>query len=756
MAITPWNWTTSNGTATAAQTQAAYNALIGKDQTSKFSYKVWNDLVSKVYEVNRALNRQWKTDYATYSGTRASRIYDELTEERFNSLRFNTNYPSWRWNYDTGYEGYIGRLDVRGVASYGDSGADIVYGVYLLELVEKLNVIIGIINGTQAVEDAETKTPILLLPETELVLPHSARFDRLRHKEILTTAAQLASENLPTLTLHFAIPTAGFRAKLESEHLSSMMEGFAYLSLRIGSTMHRLPPVGLSQVVRSRSGAQAMLRMLSPETIAADTRAQVVPDGNLFDLPSRILGGRFSSGIQTSADAVSKHSTNIGWHHIRIMLEPGAGLTQEIKKILEATGVQKLGSSAGIVKAPSISGLNHSGVAGRMNHKAQPTSGVPHLMQLHHTVSSVEAGADIRLAQFMEGLTAEADLVGPSFRAKLEYDHVSTMLRAYMSAVLTGQGEMDKQITGPMDAPVDITVSVPAEAVVDYAPNVVWAIEMALAIQSEAHTAKAGHGIYHEQIKITPAGMVHSGYASVFDSIRHDYRLSLLGTLTRDSRSTMMTAHGRYGHSISGNAVLALPELLIHEGLISLPVAAGSLDLQGILAATATSAHDHRASALMEYLTDLWPFEATSPFSVTLRGELGCIMYADLAAFTQMLLTITGDIESEGGSWQYPVIIGTDAAIFQVWLTEQNREHLFLDPHNGIHHAEITSGVTGTIDRQIRIGTASESNHRLSIYGELHQRQRGNWEYPVLNDGVLLITQAIDAKPAYQYKLEVN
>ena len=132
------------------------------------------------------------------------------------------------------------------------------------------------------------------------------------------------------------------------------------------------------------------------------------------------------------------------------------------------------------------------------------------------------------------------------------------------------------------------------------------------------------------------------------------------------------------------------------------------------------------------------------------------IIYADLAAITRAILTLTGDIESKGGRWQYPVIIDTDAAIFQVWLTEQNREHLFLDPNNGVHHAVITTGVNGAIDRQIRIETAAVSNHRLSVYGELHQRQRGNWEYPVFDDGVLLITQAIEAKPAYQYKLEVN
>ena len=113
-------------------------------------------------------------------------------------------------------------------------------------------------------------------------------------------------------------------------------------------------------------------------------------------------------------------------------------------------------------------------------------------------------------------------------------------------------------------------------------------------------------------------------------------------------------------------------------------------------------------------------------------------------------------VDAEGGGWQYPVIVETDAAIFQVWLTEQNRKHLFLDPLQSIHHAEVVHGISGTIDKQFRVDAASESSHFLSVSGELHKRQRGDWEYPVLSEGVMLITQAIDALPHYQYNLEVR
>jgi hypothetical protein len=91
-----------------------------------------------------------------------------------------------------------------------------------------------------------------------------------------------------------------------------------------------------------------------------------------------------------------------------------------------------------------------------------------------------------------------------------------------------------------------------------------------------------------------------------------------------------------------------------------------------------------------------------------------------------------------------------------VWLTEQNRKHLFLDPNNGIHHAKFRSSVSGEIDRQIRVGAAGEITHHLALTAGMNARQRGNWEYPVYEDGVLLVTQAIEAIPHYQYKLEVR
>lgn len=58
------------------------------------------------------------------------------------------------------------------------------------------------------------------------------------------------------------------------------------------------------------------------------------------------------------------------------------------------------------------------------------------------------------------------------------------MLRAYMAAVVSGQGEMDKQITGPINAQTDFTVTIHSDAVSDFAPSLLSEPEAALTFQT--------------------------------------------------------------------------------------------------------------------------------------------------------------------------------------------------------------------------------------------------------------------------------
>lgn len=117
--ISLWSWKASNGSASIDQTVLAHEALTGHGPISDFSYKVWNDLVDKIYEAQG----YWMTDGTgglTYNNTRMSSTDKTLTANRFNSMKYNLGR-----NYSTGI------ADV-------ESG-DPVLGSYFITITNKLN-----------------------------------------------------------------------------------------------------------------------------------------------------------------------------------------------------------------------------------------------------------------------------------------------------------------------------------------------------------------------------------------------------------------------------------------------------------------------------------------------------------------------------------------------------------------------------------------------------------------------------------------
>lgn len=96
LSVEYWSWTSSNGSATAAQTEAAHDAITGNGSTSDFSYKVWNDMVEKVVDVWHAQGGYFDTTYLSYNETLMTSSDKVLTAKRFNSLNYNIaqNAPS--------------------------------------------------------------------------------------------------------------------------------------------------------------------------------------------------------------------------------------------------------------------------------------------------------------------------------------------------------------------------------------------------------------------------------------------------------------------------------------------------------------------------------------------------------------------------------------------------------------------------------------------------------------------------------------
>lgn len=84
-----WSWTASNGSASDAQTQAAYSAVANGGEAAAFSYLVWNDMVDKAAEMQSYVGGAWNSDYASKNATKMSSSDKTMTAARFNSLVHN-------------------------------------------------------------------------------------------------------------------------------------------------------------------------------------------------------------------------------------------------------------------------------------------------------------------------------------------------------------------------------------------------------------------------------------------------------------------------------------------------------------------------------------------------------------------------------------------------------------------------------------------------------------------------------------------
>ena len=127
--VEKWSWSASNGTASATDTSAAYNAVKNKQSTKNFSHLVWNDMVDKVYKVIKAYSSSagWDSSYASYENTKMNSAPYYLTAVKFNSLRNNIEIVGG-W-LKLGYRTDIGKVE----------SGDYVYGEYFLTLADYIN-----------------------------------------------------------------------------------------------------------------------------------------------------------------------------------------------------------------------------------------------------------------------------------------------------------------------------------------------------------------------------------------------------------------------------------------------------------------------------------------------------------------------------------------------------------------------------------------------------------------------------------------
>lgn len=124
--IDPWSWTRSNGTATNAQTQRAYDVLMGDITADNFAHEVWNDLVDKVEEMRNVQGLTWDRANGAYPSASGCKMYagDRLTADAYNGVRYN-----------------IGSVRTTGI--FDQAPGDKITGYKIYHLTEVLNDIIS-------------------------------------------------------------------------------------------------------------------------------------------------------------------------------------------------------------------------------------------------------------------------------------------------------------------------------------------------------------------------------------------------------------------------------------------------------------------------------------------------------------------------------------------------------------------------------------------------------------------------------------
>lgn len=175
----PWDWTKSNGSATAEQTQRAYQAITSQGLCSDFSRLVWNDLVDALANALSAAGLMWNTEYGTAESCKISAQYGALTASAFNAVALNIrqfDFLRWKWATDPDIEGYVGRDAFHGVSTHGDN-ADLLYGWYIIELAEKLNRLLAVLRGAADLPELESPVKAVSYTPANLSDPRAGPLD---------------------------------------------------------------------------------------------------------------------------------------------------------------------------------------------------------------------------------------------------------------------------------------------------------------------------------------------------------------------------------------------------------------------------------------------------------------------------------------------------------------------------------------------------------------------------------------------------
>lgn len=299
-----WDWTASNGSASALQTAAAYTALSNQGQTAAMNFRVWNDLQDKVYRIVTNSGIPWKGEHP---GAVMSR--SELTAAAMNLLVDNIEYPIWTWRDKPNASGYLGRIAFRGVHQYGKD-ADYVLGAYILELAKNLNIIIRIYTDGDDLARMTAAVPINISSVPHLIARHSAPLQTVTGMVLSSdtaldakAAAHLAADGQISIGTNAALAAAALAelaASVSAEistagNLTVTQEAFLAAAAEIAAggagTLGRLPTAQLTAAQQLTISGAAALGTIVRASLAGRAEAALTAAATAGRVLSRRLSG---------------------------------------------------------------------------------------------------------------------------------------------------------------------------------------------------------------------------------------------------------------------------------------------------------------------------------------------------------------------------------------------------------------------------------------------------------------------------------
>jgi len=792
--ITPWSWTTSNGQATDYQTQRAYTAITSNGLTTSFPMAVWNDLVDKIKEVTEALRHGWQARYSNYSATKMSANYRELTAERMNSAVLNVCYLWWSWALDSEAKGYLGRTEFRGMAQYGDHGADFVYGCYFLELTERLNLMIDIINDTGSLHRMQANGEQIgeFLAEAEFI-------------ETLELVAEGASEiiNNSDLGTDYAVTAetldrlaSSIRAEMETSGLDSGLSGFAFQALRVVEAFRLLLPDPLEVNENTPLGGDAKAK--TSEAISAETNEIVHIEGEQSAMVDRV------DSMEANGEEYGRHSADpttlepqLFSHTERHVLEGDQEITGNPSAFLGWTTLESfLTSENEIIVINAWMAYIEKNLQMLLSLLVTMTRHHSH----HFTATENTQGETVAAMRSGDVLSFEGDMrQSGGESADLSLDEPSSIdAEGIQSGEATGRLNRlhSKKFEGTASFILTLIGAMDMEyAKIAYMEALTEFIKTA---DAAVHVAKSVIAEKHESMTLDIIAGVTGATSRVMDFV-WVMLLALGATLVTgnaaeaENRNDIeLSVHSAAEAPHMANAMTELISLLMVDSSAKLerpsqasagaedtlgenatlentePTTFGGADNISLFAQSILSLHDNILPAfanvyhVLETEGKAGVVDVSHAMTASVLSELGIDAEIDRQIYCPAIASILANlvpfaILDYDTSWDYPIQTGTDLMIRQVKHTDQFGGSLYLDVGETITELAATLSMLADISMIYRKdGSCRMITFSVQEEGTMSVMSASDWLYPVKKGVVELSIRQVFGAKLNDYKLEVE